>query len=229
MKNVAVSSGSNSILGRYYPFFLNNADLKDTHYLYQLYSPKVDEEFTPYVTLTKVSEKPGPKFPSGSDLDILKVCTNKDKLTEKEGMDFLTGVVRRDWGNITYTSGSGMLPMVEWSDNQTNQRLLITTLRDCLRWRNYKFTSGRYVDLLWTRDEFTVFEIEENETHFWLKPLNVLYKNTDTNLSNPIQYNVSENGFVHNKWEKPYRGGELSKHLRNLEWTSFSRKSVIRS
>ena len=83
--------------------------------------------------------------------------------------------------------------------------------------------------MLWTRDEFTVFEIVEDEKTFYLKPLNVLYKTTDTNLSNPMPFNLEENGFVSEHWDKtkPMRASEINKYIRNIEWNSFIKKSIF--
>lgn len=219
-------------LGRYYPFFLTNSDLRTAHYLYQLYSPKVDEKtLVPFVSLTKVSEKTSeiPNLPDGSDLDIIRVCIGRKQITEQEAAEYLDTVAKRVWGKMHFDNGSDKLPYVEILDNQFHQRTLISVLRDSLRWKIYRYFPGRFIDVLWTKDEFTVLEICEDETTIYLKPLNVLYKNTDTNLSDPHPYNLEENGFVTEHWDKtkPMRASEINKYIRNLEWNSFSRKSVF--
>lgn len=219
-------------LGRYYPFFLNNAELSSGHYLYQLYSPKVDEKtLTPYVSLTKVSEKTinNPGFPEGTDLDLLKICTGRKQLTEKEAAEYLDTMAKKVWGKMHYDEGSNKIPYVEMLDNQFHQKTLVSILRDSLRWKLYRYTPGRFIDVLWTKDEFTVFEICEDETTLYLKPLNVLYKTTDTNLDHPHPYNLEENGFVSEHWDKtkPMRASDINKYIRNIEWNSFSKKSIF--
>ena len=118
-------------LGNYYPFFLNNSDLTSYHYLYQLYSPKLDEKtLTPYVSLTKVSEKtvsgPHMSWPEGTDLDLLRVCTGRRELNEQEAAEYLDTISKGAWGKMHFDLGSGKMPYVELTDNQFYQRTLIT-------------------------------------------------------------------------------------------------------
>lgn len=221
------------MLGRYYPFFLSNTNLGDAHYLYQLYSPKVDEKtLTPYVSLTKVSERTYDKQtqPEGSDLDLIRVCTGKKQITPGDAAEYIDIAVKHAWGKMHYDEGTDNFPYVEMNENnQFNQRTLVVTLKDCLRWKNYRFYPGRLVDVLWTKDEFTLFEICEDDTTLFLKPLNVLYKNTDTGMSNPKEYNFADNGFVseHIDKTKPTKASDLNKYIRSLEWGSFIKRSIF--
>lgn len=218
-----------SLLGNYYPFFLNNTSFKES-YIYQLYSPKLNDRISPVVSLTKVSEKTVKGIPEGSDLDLIKICLGKKDITEADAAEFIDNLVRKEWeGGVDFDEGSGKLPYVEYTSTQVNQKLLVTALRDALRWKVYRFYPGKQVDILWTRNEFTLFEICEDETHYFLKHLGVLYKNTDSGLINPKEFTLGE-GFETARWEKnkPTKAIEMNKYFRSLDWASFSRKPIIK-
>lgn len=226
MKNVA-----HSCLGNYYPFFLNNSGTKE-HYLYQLYSPKLNENLVPVVSLTKVSERTLKGTPEGSDLDIVRICLGKRDITEAEAASFIENLVRKDWeGGVGFDEGSDRLPFVEYTiaPTQINQKLLITSLRDALRWKTYRFYPGKVVDILWTRNEFTLFEICEDETHYYLKHLGVIFKNTDTGLTNPVELDLGDN-FISARWDKnkTTRAIEINKYLKVLDWASFNKRPIIK-
>lgn len=219
------------LLGRYYPFFLSNTDLSFSHLLYQVYSPGVDKNMIPQVSLTKVSEKTRPATESGDglgdDLDLIKVCMGRDKVTEREAAEYIDSVLKRVWGKSKCSVGH-KFPEVEYTEDGYFLKNLVSVLRDNLRWKCYRYFPGRYIDVLWTKDEFTVFQICEDKDSYYLKPLDVLYKNTDTALSNPMKFNLSDS-FTSEHWEKnkPGRASEMNRYLKNLEWDSFTRKPIF--
>lgn len=218
-----------SLLGNYYPFFLNNTSFKES-YIYQLYSPRLNDRLTPVVSLTKVSEKTTKGLPEGSDLDLIRVCLGKRDITGQEIIEFVEGLTRREWeGGVEFDEGNDKFPCIEYTSTQVNQKLLVTAIRDALRWKMYRFYPGKLVDILWTKNEFTLFEICEDETHYYLKHLGVLYKNTDCGLLDPKEFTLNE-GFETARWEKskPTKAIEMNKYFKSLDWASFSRRPIFK-
>jgi len=224
---------SNNLLGRFYPFFLNNSDLKDSHYLYQVYSPGLVRDLIPGVSLTKVSEGTSEKtkdLPTGSDLDIISVCIG-DKATEDIALKYCTGMtrVKKDDENkvIVVKGAKEHLPVIEISeDSNLPQKALVLGLRDALRWKNYRFAPGRFIDILWTPTEFVVFEICGDKTHTWLES-RAAYKTIDTGLKNPLDIDITTIK-INEKWERSKNiASEINHATKVLEWNSFTRQALV--
>lgn len=223
-----------NLIGNYYPFFLGNSDLRSSHYLYQIYSPGLDEKTQcPLLSLRKVSEKTtdNPELPTGSDLDIAKVCTGDKGITSKSALRFIEQIMRRERAKVIVEGKENNLPSIEPTENNSAQRSLITNLRDSLRWKTYRFSKGKFIDILWTKTEFLLCEICEDETGSWLEP-RALFKNTDTCLKNGIEPTKEAKETINSntKWNKVETGlnvPEINRFIRNIEWFSFTRKPII--
>ena len=215
----------NNCLGNYYPFFLNNYSLTDQHYLYQLYSPGINKDFNPYLSMTKVSEKTHYGNP-GKEIDILKVCigktTEENKMTPLEYLEDIFGK-----GKLEIVMCGKKFPYIEIKETPEGESLdiprnLIINLRDSLRWKNYRFYPGRYIDILWSPTEFVLYKIEADNENIWIEPQG-MYENRDVMLQDPIQpKNYKLQTY---KWKKEnLKATDLNRFIRKLEWGAFDRR-----
>lgn len=241
----------NNLLGNYYPFFLNNYDLTDLHYLYQVYSPGLSNELVPYFSLKKVSEKTRRGIPCGDNLDILTVCTsdttieaisaliNKDKDKSAKNLSiktkvsptaFLKELLKKEENLVVIDGDYKCFPKIELKEDgglNSLQKLLLINLRDTLRWKNYRFYPNRFLDVLWTKTEFVVFKICGDKDYMWLEPT-AAYKNNDVMLTNPLDVDLSTIDCSSYKWEKSaIKASDLNRLIKKLEWLSFDRSSFI--
>ena len=219
---------SNIALGKGYPFYLNNRNLKESYYYYVLCSPKLSEDLVPMLSLIKTDEKTVSE-PWGHGSDILSVCLGSKKDISVNGCNLVSDIL----ANITnknykvYKNGREF-PLIEMTgDEQRVMKALIIGLRDALRWKTYKFQPGRQVDILWTEDEFVVFDICGNDDEIWLKPSNV-YKISDVSMKNPLPELLSlssiEDFYPREKFKRiPQKISELNRAIKAVEWTSFNR------
>jgi hypothetical protein len=217
----------NNYLGNYYPFFLNNYSLTDQHYLYQLYSPGMSEDFNPYISMIKVSEKTHYGNP-GKETDILKACISKSQEGENKLtiLEFLEDIFKKD-GIVVKTGGSKKFPLIELKEGPEHEsleipRTLIVNLKDSLRWKFYRFYSGRYLDILWTPTEFALYKIESDNENIWLEPQG-LYDNRDVMLQDPLK--VPYYKLQTYKWSKnSIKATDLNRFVKKLEWNAFDRR-----
>ena len=219
---------SQNLLGRCYPFFLNNENLNECHYLYQAYSPRLDDKsLTPLYSLTKVSERTvdHPEYPSGTDVDLLRICAGGRPMPEKTAISYIEDILKRERNNTVYENG-GKFPAIEYGDSINNIRTLISSIRDTLRWRNYNLLPGNVVDVLWTTREFLICKICEDDKVVWLEP-RALYSNVDTNLDRPFtKFDLSTINLEFEPLKKEdLKQSEISRQIKNIEWSSFSRRA----
>lgn len=217
---------SGSMLGYICPFYLSNGNLNSAYYQYEIYSPGLTQEDSseesciPYISLTKISEKVK-NDPSGKDIDILTalVGTNKD-----DAWEHLLGEYLKKENNIEiFNPGNGNFPYIVMQEGLNIQRSLIVNLRDSIRWKFYRFTPGRFIDILWTNDKFVVFKIEGNDTELWLKPVG-MYNTSDVEMTNPLKVNLESIDYPKEKFSKEAgKISELNRMIKRLEWGSFDR------
>lgn len=222
----------NNFLGNYYPFFLNNYNLTEQHYLYQLYSPGVNEELNPYLSMIKVSEKTY-YGNIGKETDILKLCANKIIDSEKNAVrqtpiEYLNEIFKGLNLEIKYGAAK-KFPYIEIKEADDNKSLeipqtLITTLRDALRWKYYRFHSGRFVDILWTPSEFALYKIIIDSENISLEPQGI-YENRDVMMQNPLEINYKLQTY---KWPKDtFKATDLNRFIKKLELSAFERHSFL--
>lgn len=212
---------TNNFLGRCYTFYLSNYDLpNDQFYHYQLYSPGTTENLEPLFSLKKLGErtKTGQGLDQGRDL-LAVVVGGKENIDQK-GLDWLKGAVRND--NLQIISDGTNFPKIQLSNDRVAQRNIICSIRDYIRWRNYRFFVGRKVDILWTNDEFVVFEFKGDDKNVWLEPVAV-YKNTDYLMKEPLPVDLKIINCEHLKWEKN-KITDINQAIRRIEWNSFESK-----
>ena len=218
----------NCMLGAGFPFFLNNGKLGNSYYFYQIYSPKLSEDLVPYISLTKVVEKTSSE-PWGNGNDILAMCLGSKKNLIDAGKDLVESLLStRD---VFVESDNNNFPLIEINDANGNndvQKLLITGLRDALRWKIYRFQPGRQIDILWTPEEFVVFNICGDDNTFYLEP-DKAYKIDDVELRNPLDVDLSKlEDYPKDKFErKPWKFSEVNRIIKSLEWRSFKRETLV--
>lgn len=212
-----------SMLGYNCPFFLNNANLSNAYYQYVIYSPAVDEDLNPYVSMTKINEKTK-SDPSGNDGDILAVILGSKKNLEEDGLNLVADLLKKEFATVT---GNGKeFPWIEMKEGLGIQKTLITSLRSSLKWKNYRFIPGRFIDILWTPTEFVVFKICGNDNEFWFEPIGV-YKTTDLELKNPLDIDLSKLNYPKEKFsKKTTKISDINRLIKKLEWNSFDRKNL---
>lgn len=214
----------NSMIGEVYPFFLSNSNLEDSYYLYRIYSPKLSEDLIPYISLEKISEKTKNE-PYGHGTDILSICLGSKKNIEVNSVKLLSELLKKESPEI---KGNNLeFPLIKLENGNNIQKSIIIGLRDLLRWKIYKFQPGRFVDILWTPNQFIVFEIkggDKEEDEIYLEPKGV-YNNMDLNLEKPLDIDLNTIDYPKTKWSGKYKASEINRLLKKLEWESFNRSS----
>lgn len=215
---------SGSMLGYTYPFFLSNNNLSSAYYQYDIFSPALNDELIPYISLTKVNEKTK-SDPSGNDGDILAVILGSKKNIENEGLNYIVDMLKKE---STEVVGNGKeFPWIEMREGLGIQKSLIINLRDSLRWKNYRFSPDRYIDILWTPSEFIVFKICGNDEEIWFEPQNA-YKNYDLELQNPLDIDLSKINYPKDRFSrKTGKISDINRLIKKLEWNSFERNNLV--
>lgn len=223
----------NVMLGLKVPFFLsNNPDTKNDYYLYEIYSPGLDEELDPYFSLTKVTEKTRKGVLSGKDSDILSYVTG---VSENIKPGFAASVVEEIFKRFDQREGQKNHNVEKWRVRDTFpwisvepgnilQRQLIVGLRDKLRWKHYKLGPGNMIDILWDKNHYVMVPIEGSEDTVYLGTPSVMYETTDLDQTNPLPVpeNVKE-ALPKNKWSGPNKASSLNWVIKRFEIESLTR------
>lgn len=224
---------TNSLIGNIYPFFLGNSKLTTSdasYYLYQVVSPKLSPDLIPYISLNKISEKTkigaqGEFY--GQGLDIISACLgNRDKVREK-AVSYLKSILWRENPVIDRAEGDNF-PLIEMENGNNIQKSIIIGLRDSIRWKNYKFQEGNYIDILWGPDTFMLFKIiggEKGKSEIGIEPVG-LYKNLDPEMKNPLPIDLSSVDYPLDRWSisEKNKASEMNRVIKKLEWESFNRR-----
>lgn len=222
----------NSMIGNVYPFFLSNKINTDhSYYLYQVVSPKLSSDLIPYISLSKISERTKTNSSNehyGSGIDIISACLgigNKNK-TKERAVSYLKSVLWKENPIIDLPEDYGF-PLIEMESGNNIQKSIVIGLRDSLRWKNYRFQEGNFIDILWGTDTFMVFKIKEDKEkqEIWLEPIG-LYNNMDPNMKNPLPVDLGSIEYPKERWSVSDKSkiSELNRVLKKLDWESFSRK-----
>jgi hypothetical protein len=214
MKHLA----SNNFIGRRYTFYLSNYNLpNDSFFHYQIYSPGLTYDFDPVFSLKKLGErtKVGQSF--DQERDILSFVLGGKENIDQRGIEWLKGAIRND--DVQIQNEGSKFPRIQMSSDRGVQKNVICSLRDSIRRKNYRFFPGRKVDILWTPDEFVVFEFKGDDRMTWLEPVGV-YKTTDYLMIEPLPVDLGIINCESLKWEKG-KIMEIGQTIRRLEWNSF--------
>lgn len=212
----------NNMLGKMFPFFLGNYNLSDSYYLYQFCSPSLNDCLEPTISMTKVGEKTRKDIPCGHDIDILTVC----KGSENE-VDYLKNVLKKIETEVVENGQN--FPKIDMVDDLTIQKTMLITLRDDLRWKNYRFFPGRKIDVLWTPFEYVVFNLAADKENMWLEPV-AAYKNYDVEMTIPLAIDLNSLDYPKEKWVKSSntKASEINKMIKKLEWGAFDRRALTK-
>lgn len=224
---------TNSLLGNYYPLFLDNSNkMSESVYLCQLSSPELSKNCVPAITLEKIAEitrksdlSASEKYMNMNSMDILSTALGKkgDAYIEGVALDYFGKIFVGKNETVVYSRGKNNFPGVEMRYDNNIQKNLIVNVRSANRWNNYKFLAGRYVDILYDKNRFFLCKLlsSNNEDTIWLEPQG-LYKNSDITLSNPIGGNYLPFLPI---FDKKFSGKNktlaINKEIKFLEWKSF--------
>ena len=210
-----------TMLGNQYPFFLNNGNLSDSYYLYQITTPGLNENLIPYISMGKISEKTKSE-PYGKGSDILSVCLGTKKGMPGTGVELLQDILKKE--NTKVKNNGKEFPLIDMVEGNNMQKSMIIGLRDALRWKLYKFVPGRFVDLLWTSKDFIVLKIcGDPKTGLWFEPVSA-HRNTDVELKEPIRVDWGRINYPKEVFSGSSKASDINRALKRLEWSSFDRR-----
>ena len=211
---------SNNLIGKVYPFFLDNNKLS-SYYLYQIISPKLSSNLTPFFTITKISERTEKGEPYGSDDNIISVINQNKKMSANDNRVFVEDLLKKD---VPYVEPNEKnFPLIELESGINLQKSLIVSLRDLLRWNKYKFAEGKKIDVLVAPDKFLICNIRTNNDTIWLEPEN-LYSVMDPNMSNPLDLSVNKMSVssITKKFSGKNRISELNRAIKRYEYNNVA-------
>ena len=221
----------NSLIGNIYPFFLSNNKLytDPSYYLYKVISPCLSPDLVPYISLEKISEKTRIGSQNeyyGKNSDIISMCLGNKEKTKERGVSYLKSILWRDNPIIDSPKDEDNFPLIEMENGNNIQKSIIIGLRDSLRWKNYKFQEGSYVDILWGQDTFMLFKFcgDKNKQELWIEPVG-LYSNLDPGMKNPFSIDLNSVDYPKEKWNVGDKS-EINRVLKKLEWESFNRSTI---
>lgn len=222
-----------TLIGSQFPFYLDNSCLGDSYYHYQIVSPSMLADLTPLFTLKKVSEKTGKYHYSASikswnHADIISTLLKSKKDIKTNSVNFIEKLLSKKEGTFFEKKLSGInvyennndFPLIELDNSALVTRTLIVDLRDMLRWRNYKFSPGNYIDILISLDKFLVTKVEGEGEAIWLKP-EAVYSTEDVDMRTPIEVDLNTLHYPKGKFEGKVRVSELNRAIKAAEWKSF--------
>ena len=215
----------NSLIGNYYPMYLNNSPLGASVYLYQVVTPGMSKRIVPLVSLEKVGEITRKEDFSATtkstrSIDVISTLLGHSRQDiDHKSVDFLKDILGRT-KPVIYTRGPEDFPGIEMGMENDVQKSLIVNLRDNLRWHCYRFYPGRTIDILWTPTQFATFKVEGDKEKIWLSPV-ALFDNTDIRMANPIEHDFS--GFTKKVYTGKLKVSELNRDIKRMEWQSFGK------
>ena len=162
----------------------------------------------------------------------LMVYDNVSHFDTDESINKEIKETKKDDITVDFTINSGgekEFPVFEANDElgTSLQKMIVVLLRDTIRWKNYRFFPGRQVDILWTKDEYVLFDIIKTEETIEFKP-RAVYKNTDVGMINALDVDLSKIDCSELVWKKDeYKASDVNRAIKKLEKNSFERKSFV--
>ena len=165
-----------TLIGNVYPFFLDNTSMK-SYYLYQVVTPEMLSDYTPLLTFRKISERTKPTEFSANEksmnhCDIIATLMHSRKGINKKAIEFLDKEILtrpddKKKSNATFYENGYDFPLFEMDNFSNTTKALIIGLRDSLRWNQYRFQPGSYMDIMLTGTKFGLFEIKGDKDSIW--------------------------------------------------------------
>ena len=229
----------NTMIGKVYPFFLNNTNLQ-SYYLYQVNTPGISSNEVPLLSLTKLSEKTMNKgeysMKEGDtrqyDLDVIFTIIHSRTNSFKKISDFMyRNILDRAEGvygkaDLYYDLNEFKFPMWEVEKNNNVTRAIIVGVRDQLRWSKYRFQEGCYIDVLVTPTKFAVFKlVGDGKDQLWLEPVGV-YNNYDVDMKNNLTDSLGKLNYPKVKWSGEKRASDINRVIRSMEQKSFDAAEI---
>jgi hypothetical protein len=225
---------SDTPIGKLYPFYLENKVLRD-HYLYQVVTPEMLPDYTPLLTLVKISERvhPNEKLQAtknnmyhGDLLAMMMRGSRKD--LSKKAAAFIEKSFSGKMGSHIYESSEKAPAVFEngtdfplYEMDPFGTRLIVCGIRDLIRKTKYQIRDGALIDILLTQDTFGVFKIVGVGEGVKLQ-IQGVYNMADIARQNPLNLDLSK---VVNYPKKTFTGEtknyDLFRAIRSCEWRSF--------
>lgn len=231
---MSVKTKNSSLISNVYPFFLNNTDLK-SYYLYKVVSPEYLSDLTPLLSLHKISERTrkGDFAATKTDMrhgDLLATIMKSRRVQNKNMAEFLEKEIANSSkgkedkvGQSTVYPNGDSFPLFDMDSTGLLTKLILINLRDSIRWTQYKFSAGNYIDIMLTEDTYGVFKIEEENKALYLVPEGV-YNNYDTERLNPLEVDLGTLDYPKDKFTGEKRASDMNRAIRQAEWKSFDRE-----
>ena len=225
-----------TLIGNVYPFFLDNTSMK-SYYLYQVVTPEMLSDYTPLLTFRKISERTKPAEFSANEksmnhCDIIATLMHSRKGINKKAIEFLDKEILtrpddKKKSNATFYENGYDFPLFEMDNFSNTTKALIIGLRDSLRWNQYRFQPGSYMDIMLTGTKFGLFEIKGDKDSIWLEPRGI-YEYSDVELQNPLKIDLSTLAgyYPSGKFSGEKRASEMNRALRQTEWRSFDNAEI---
>ena len=212
----------NNMIGKRYTFYLSNIDLRNSYYVYQITSPRLNRKtLVPYLSLSQVVEKTGRKDERPRhDGDILMTYLGERKQDfATKCKELVSRFLEKD--NAVVLENGVDFPLIEMKPESTNiQEALIVNIRSLFRKKNYRLTPGNYVDVLYSPDTFVLYKVAGKgeagpEREYWLEAVG-LFKTDDAEMKNPLS--MEGKTFSTSRWSNL---GEMARAIKVMEWIAF--------
>jgi len=218
-----VRQETRTFIGNAYPFYIGNSKLGSSWYVYQVYSPRLNEDLeTPMISLCKVSEcTTEHQFCANEkgmcDLDLVATILRSKKDITTNAPKFIKDTVSRIDESVEVVSREFEFPEIKL--NPLAVRTILLGLRDGIRWSTYRFVPGCKVDVISSPTQFTVFQIIGEGDSVKLEPEST-YDMKDYMMTSPKP--VSNNiNYPKDRYSGSKRASDLNRNIRAMEWRNI--------
>lgn len=224
---------TNSLIGRRFTFFLSNFNFKNKrdYFLYEVYSPKLNEQCEPLVSLKKISENWYEKTEQKNSVDLIDKLNSRKPINDKSKwlQHIISNGYMEDYDYVSPSDNSeNTMPYInlaaaEADDIYNVQVKLICELRDNLRWNNYRFREGDKVDVLVSPAKVALYTIKDEGDKISVVFDNI-YSTEDVNLATPLKSknDAASKLFSGKSWKKDGKGiSEFNKFIKDLEYKAL--------
>ena len=207
------------------PFFITNPNTPEIgtpFYLYQVYSPCINEDNEFMKSLQLVGERTRKNDPHSTENKGLN--KNQDAILKvmfkgemKDALDNLKNNILRV-GNSRLEGRKYKMPM--WKEDDNNiLRSLIVGIRDTVRWNEYRFNVGCLVDILLSPTEFGIYELVEAGNDKLKFEHKATYSCNDPGMTKPLENNAFQ---IKETFDNvPTRPSIINRTIRSLEWKAL--------
>ncbi len=222
---------TNSLIGRRFTFFLNNFKNKKDYFLYEVYSPKLNEYCEPLVSLRKISENWYDKSEQKSSVDLIDKLNSRKPINDKSKwlQSAISNGYVEDYDYVSPSDNSeNTIPYINLAAAEADeinnvQVRLVCELRDNLRWNNYRFRDGDKIDVLISPAKIALYTIKDEGDKISVVFDNI-YSTEDVNLATPLKSknDTASKLFSGKSWKKDGKGiSDFNKFIKDLEYKAL--------